>query len=50
MADFINFDFEMFPYNPWVANKQVEGSQMSILWLVDDLKVSYANSKTIDKF
>jgi hypothetical protein len=32
-----------------VANKQIDGIQCTILWHVDDLKISYDNPKVVDK-
>jgi hypothetical protein len=31
--------FELNPYDPCVANKMVDGKQMTVCWHVDDLKV-----------
>ena len=31
--------FEINPYDPCVANKTIEGHQMTITWYVDDLKM-----------
>ncbi len=33
--------FEISPYNPCVANKTVNGTQMMIRWHVDDLMISH---------
>ena len=33
--------FEVNPYNPCVANKTVRGSQMTVVWHVDDMKISH---------
>jgi hypothetical protein len=48
--DLTEFGFEINPYDPCVANKQVDGKQMTVSWHVDDLKVSHVNSKHIDDF
>ena len=40
-ADLEDMGFEVNPYDPCVANKIVEGSQCTIVWHVDDLKVSH---------
>jgi hypothetical protein len=43
--------FELNPYDPCVANRQVDGSQQTVTWHVDDLKVSHldpaVNTQTI---
>ena len=33
-----------------VANKIIEGNQMTVVWHVDDLKVSHKDPQQIDKF
>ena len=33
--------FEVNPYDPCVANKEVRGSQMTVVWHVDDMKISH---------
>ena len=42
--------FEINPYDPCVANKMVNGKQLTITWHVDDLKVSHVDSKVVDGF
>ena len=41
--------FEINPYNPGVANKMVNGTQMMIRWHVDDLMISYLSHDKIMK-
>jgi hypothetical protein len=41
--------FALNPYDSCVANKTIEGSQCTILWHVDDHKVSHASEKVIDQ-
>ena len=33
--------FELNPYNLCVANKTVNGKQCTVVWYVDDLKISH---------
>ena len=40
----------MNPYDPCVANKMVNGKQFTVVWHVDDLKVSHADSNEVTKF
>ena len=40
----------MNPYDPCVANKMVEGSQITIFWHVDDLKVSHKSEEVVTAF
>ena len=42
--------FEVNPYDPCVANKLVHGSQLTIMWHVDDVKSSHVNPKVNDSF
>jgi hypothetical protein len=44
------YGFEVNPYDPCVANKIVNGSQMTVTWHVDDLKVSHKDGDEITKF
>jgi len=45
-----DFGFEVNPYDPCVANKIVNGSQMTVTWHVDDLKVSHKDYHEITRF
>jgi hypothetical protein len=36
-------------YDPCVANKEIDGSQMTIVWHVDDLKISHKKGEVIEK-
>jgi hypothetical protein len=42
--------FELNPYDPCVANKLVNGKQMTVCWHVDDLKVSHVDSLELTRF
>ena len=42
--------FKVNPYDPCVANKMVQGHQMTIMWHVDDVKSSHVDSKVNDSF
>ena len=33
--------FQLNPYNPCVANKIVDGAQLTVVWNVNDIKVSH---------
>eukprot|EP00977_Amphora_coffeiformis_P023672 scaffold13930_cov161-Amphora_coffeaeformis.AAC.1 len=50
VADLQAYGFELNPYDPCVANKTVKGSQMTVSWHVDDLKVSHIDPKQVDTF
>jgi hypothetical protein len=42
--------FKLNPYDPCVANKTVNGKQMTVSWHMDDLKVSHIDPNEITKF
>jgi Reverse transcriptase (RNA-dependent DNA polymerase) len=39
--------FEANPYDPCVANCQIEGTQCTIAWYVDDMKISHVNPEVV---
>ena len=41
--------FELNPYDPCVANKMINGKQFTIVWHVDDLKMSHKDPKEVTK-
>ena len=41
--------FEVNPYDPCVANKMINGSQFTIVWHVDDLKMSHKDPHVVTK-
>ena len=43
------FGFEKNPYDSCVANKEIKGSQCTIIWHVDDLKVSHKLKKVVEE-
>ena len=47
--DLEDLGFEVNPYDPCVANKMIEGSQFTIIWHVDDLKLSHKNPHVVPK-
>ena len=42
--------FEINPYDPCVANKTVNWTQMTATWHVNDLKVSHEDPVDVAKF
>jgi hypothetical protein len=44
----MDIDFVINPYNPCVANKKIEGKQMTICFHVDDCKLSHLKNKVMD--
>jgi hypothetical protein len=45
----ISISFEINPYDPCMANKMIEGKQMTICFHVNDCKLSHCNSKVNDR-
>jgi hypothetical protein len=43
-----DIDFVIHPYEPCVANKMIEGDQMTICFHVDDCKLSHRKTKVMD--
>jgi hypothetical protein len=41
VTDLQSIGFKINPYDPCVANKNVKGKQLTVVWHVDDLKVSH---------
>ena len=37
------------PYDICVANKEMSGHQMTVLWHVHDVKILHVNAKEVDK-
>jgi hypothetical protein len=42
--------FKLNPYDPCVANRTVDGNQMTVCWHVDDLKVSHVDPEIVTEF
>ena len=49
VSELQDMGFEINPYDPCVANKMVNGTQMSIRWHVDDLMISHLSRDKIMK-
>jgi hypothetical protein len=49
-GDLERLGFEFNPYDPCTANKMIDGHQMTVVYHVDDLKVSHKDPKQIDWF
>jgi len=44
----IEWGFTINPYDQCMANKQIHGKQCTIIWHVDDLKISHVEKKVIE--
>ena len=49
-GDLEKMGFEVNPYDPCVAIKTINGSQMTVTWHVDDLQISHKEEKEVTKF
>ena len=45
----IKWHFVLNAYDPCVANKEINNSQCTIIWHVDDLKISHKESRVVDQ-
>ncbi len=43
-----DYGFELNPYDPCVANKTIEGTQATLVWHVDDTKMSHKKRKVVN--
>jgi hypothetical protein len=50
LADLESIGFKLNPYDPCVANKDMNGTQMMVCWHVDDLKVSHMDPRENTRF
>ena len=46
---FNQLGFTLNPYDPCVANKRISGKQCTVVWCVDDTKISHEDPKTVDR-
>jgi hypothetical protein len=49
VTDLKSVGFEINPYDPCVANKTVKGKQLTVVFHVDDLKVSHVRATVVTK-
>jgi len=50
VADLTSIGFEINPYDPCVANKLIDGKQMTICWHVDDLFIGHDDPNVVTSF
>ena len=48
--DINKIGFKVNPYDPCVANMQVNDDQITLTWHVDDMKISHINPNVIESF
>ena len=49
-GDLEGLGFKINPYDPCVANKDINGEQLTVVWHVDDLKVSHKDENVVLAF
>ena len=49
-SDLENMGLVVNPYDPCVASRMVNGSQMTVCWHIDDLKVSHVDENAVTAF
>ena len=47
--ELVKHGFIIKQYDPCVSNKMVEGHQLTLVWHVDDFKISHVHSKVVDE-
>ncbi len=50
VADITSLGFEINPYDPCVANKNINGKQITICWHVDDLFIGHEDPNVVTQF
>ena len=50
VADLLSLGFTINPYDPCVANKIIDGKQLTICWHVDDLFIGHVDPKVVTSF
>ena len=50
VADLVSLGYELNPYDPCVANKNINGKQMTICWHVDDLFIGHEDPAVVSHF
>ena len=41
--------FKLKPYDPCVANKTINGKQLTLVWHVDDIKASHVEAEVVTR-
>jgi cell division ATPase FtsA len=44
----VSLGFKLNPYDPYVANANINGHQCIIVWYIDNTKISYVKASAID--
>ena len=49
VGDLMTIGFELNPYDPCVANKTINGKQLTLVWHVDDIKASHVEAEVFTR-
>eukprot|EP00957_Ditylum_brightwellii_P200639 15295516-Ditylum_brightwellii.AAC.1 len=49
LSELEDYGFKVNPYDPCIANKMINGKQMTVTWHIDDLKISHMESNDVTK-
>ena len=49
LGDLMTIGFELNPYDPYVANKIINGKQLTLVWHVGDIKASHVEAKVVTR-
>ena len=49
VGDLEAYGFKINPYDPCVADKMIGGKELTVIWHVDDLKISCVNANEVTK-
>ena len=49
MDTLLDWVFKLNPYDKCVTNKKINSKQCTIIWHVDDLKISHVKKKVVDE-
>ena len=47
VGDLMTIGFELNPYDPCVANKTINGKQLTLVWHVNDIKASHVEAEVV---
>ena len=49
VGDLMTIGFELNPYDPCVVNKTINGKQLTLVWHVNDIKVSHVEAEVVTR-
>ena len=49
LGDLMTIGFKLNPYDPCVANKTINGKQLTLVWHVDDIEASHVEANLVTR-